>query len=152
MYFQGDKYSGGNTMPNARPRKRPCSICRRWFLPDVRQKGRQNTCSPECRKERHRRQCERWNRKNKSYFKDIYLSQKLEQSTELPPAKPPPRQPHPLIEKKAIVPSSRRLSLHLPWDVIGNEFEKRELIVMDYCIKQLVCHFRRIQPFYNPTG
>jgi len=26
--------------------KRPCSICRKWFTPDVRQKGRQKTCSP----------------------------------------------------------------------------------------------------------
>ena len=124
-------------MPNARPRKRPCSICRRWFLPDVRQKGRQNTCSPECRKERHRRQCERWNRKNKSYFKDIYLSQKLERFS-----KPPPRQSGPDVGKKAIPASSARLHVHLPWDVIGNELEKRQLIIIEYCLGQLINHFR----------
>ncbi len=48
-------------MANAKPRKRPCSICRKWFLPDVRQKGRQTTWSLECRNKKHRRQCEGWN-------------------------------------------------------------------------------------------
>ena len=58
--------------------KRPCSICRKWFQPDVRQKGRQKTCSPDCRQELHRRQCDKWNKKNKEYFKNNYLGKKIE--------------------------------------------------------------------------
>ncbi len=129
-------------MPHARPRKRPCSICRHWFIPDVHQKGRQTTCSSECRKERHRRQCERWNRKNKAYFRDIYLSQKLEKTAEPPEAKPPPSPKLPVVEKKSITFSSGRLNLDLPWDVIGSEFGKRRSIVLGYSMQQLVHHLR----------
>jgi hypothetical protein len=128
-------------MPHARPQKRPCGVCRTWFLPNVRQKGRQVTCSPECSRERHRRQCERWNRKNKSYFKDIYMSQKLEGFTEPPPARPPPKQPGPIVEKKAVASLSTRRHLHLPWDAIENEFGRRQMIIIEYCIGQLVHRF-----------
>ncbi len=75
-------------MANIKPRKRPCSICRKWFLPDVRQKGRQSTCSLACRKEKHRRRCKTWNEKNKTYFKAIYLNKKLEQTNKPPPDNP----------------------------------------------------------------
>lgn len=129
-------------MPNTRPGKRPCSICRRWFLPDVRQKGRQTTCSPECRKERHRRQCECWNRNNKSYFQDIYLSQKLEGFMEQSGGKPPPGVAVGVADKKVILPTSGRGHVPLPWDVIGNEFETRELIIIKYSIGQIVNHCR----------
>jgi hypothetical protein len=46
---------------------------------DVRQKGRQKTCGkPDCMKEQHRRQSEKWNKKNKEYFKNNYLGKKIE--------------------------------------------------------------------------
>jgi len=39
-------------------KKRPCRICRRWFLPDRRVGDRQKVCtSAECQTERHRRNC-----------------------------------------------------------------------------------------------
>ena len=39
-------------------KKRPCRICRRWFLPDRRAGDRQKVCSgKECQRERHRRNC-----------------------------------------------------------------------------------------------
>lgn len=60
-------------------RKRPCRICRRWFLPHPRLKDRQRTCgNPQCKREWHRRMCARWNRKNPDYFKSNYLHKKLE--------------------------------------------------------------------------
>jgi hypothetical protein len=59
-------------------KKRPCRVCRRWFKPDARLKGRQMTCGrPECQREWHRRRCARWNRKNSEYFKAGYLQRKL---------------------------------------------------------------------------
>ncbi|MEA3416175.1 MAG: hypothetical protein U9R02_08490 [Thermodesulfobacteriota bacterium] len=42
-------------MQRAKPRKRPCRVCRRWFLPDGRLKNRQKTCgNPECQRKWHR--------------------------------------------------------------------------------------------------
>lgn len=127
-------------MPNTKPLKRPCSICRRWFLPDVRQNGRQTTCSAECRKARHRRQCERWNRKNKSYFKSIYLSRKLERFTQSCLAKPPPKgsAAASIVEKKGILPPASRLNLHLPYDVMEAEIGRRCLITVEYLIEQVI--------------
>lgn len=59
-------------------KKRPCRVCKRWFRPDARLKGRQMTCgSPECQREWHRRRCAQWNRKNSEYFKASYLQRKL---------------------------------------------------------------------------
>jgi hypothetical protein len=42
-------------------RKRPCRICRRWFVPHPRAGDRQRVCgTPECQRERHRRACQAW--------------------------------------------------------------------------------------------
>ncbi len=42
-------------------KKRPCRICRRWFLPSPRARGRQTTCcETSCQRERHRRACAAW--------------------------------------------------------------------------------------------
>ena len=62
--------------------KRPCSICRKWFQPDVRQKGRQRTCSKDCSNQLHRRACEKWNKKNREYFKNNALNEKIEKLKE----------------------------------------------------------------------
>ena len=49
-------------------RKRPCRICRCWFLPHPRAGPRQQVCSrPECQRERHRRACADWRRRNPDY-------------------------------------------------------------------------------------
>lgn len=42
-------------------RKRPCQICRRWFVPHPRAGDRQRVCgSVDCQRERHRRACRAW--------------------------------------------------------------------------------------------
>lgn len=120
--------------------KRPCSICRKWFTPDVRQKGRQKTCgSPSCMKEQHRRQCERWNQKHKEYFQNNYLGQKIEHSQILQTnscqaasdKKPSLSTPHPTIPI-------------LPCDIILTEYDPKTLIVIQYLIYQIIkrCHGR----------
>lgn len=39
-------------------KKRPCRVCRSWFLPDRRAGDRQKVCSRgDCQRERHRRNC-----------------------------------------------------------------------------------------------
>ncbi len=129
-------------MPNSPPRKRPCSICRKWFLPDVRQKGRQVTCSPECREERHRRKCAEWNRKNRANSKSDYLSKKLEQTAE-PPSMPsmPSMTNSPGFNKNASV-SRSRINLHLPREILRNELGEKNLIIIDYLIEQILARVR----------
>ena len=70
-------------MSKTPPRKRPCRICRRWFLPNARLKDRQMTCGQvRCQREWHRRKCAEWNRKNSDYFKANYLQKKIDAATE----------------------------------------------------------------------
>lgn len=117
-------------MQTTRTRKRPCRICRKWFMPDPRQIGRQKTCNdPECRKESHRRQCSRWNRKNRDYFKANYLSEKLSR------IKDPP--PEPLEKAPAIIPPSR-IKLSLPRDIIAQIIGAPHLIILEYIIAQMM--------------
>ncbi len=124
---------GENTMPRAATSKRPCSICRKWFLPDARRKGRQKTCGdPACKRELHRRQCSKWNQKNAKYFKSIYLSKKLEKTSKPPPEsnKTPP------IATEESFPQNR-IKLDLPRDVILNEISIRQLIILEYIAEQI---------------
>ena len=66
-------------MPRSPTRKRPCRVCKRWFMPHPRLKDRQKTCGDQqCQREWHRRKCELWNHNNVDYFKDNYLDKKLE--------------------------------------------------------------------------
>jgi len=59
--------------------KRPCRICRRWFIPHPRLGERQRTCGDShCRKEWHRKRCAEWNRQNAEYFRTNYLQKKLD--------------------------------------------------------------------------
>lgn len=47
--------------PKPPARKRPCSICRHWFTPNPRVRGRQRVCSdPECQHEAHLRAQRKW--------------------------------------------------------------------------------------------
>jgi hypothetical protein len=64
-------------------RKRPCRVCRRWFRPDPRQKERQYVCGDEdCQRERHRRNCEDWHRRNPDYDRETRLRSKLKKGKE----------------------------------------------------------------------
>lgn len=107
--------------------KRPCCICRKWFLPDMRQKGRQRTCSPDCKDERHRRQCEDWNNKNKAYFKNNYLGKKLEKNVDL--------QTPSTSRKKTL---TRQTKLVLPIEIIATEYGIKPAIIIQYIADQIV--------------
>lgn len=129
-------------MPRAKRRKRPCAICRRWFIPDPRQIGRQKTCGkPDCQREQHRRQCGKWNRKNKRYFKAIYLSEKIER------VKDPPV---PLQESSPPVIPVSRTDLALPKDVIVKTTGAELLVILDYIIEQIIHREARISALEPP--
>ena len=70
-------------MSKTPPRKRPCRICRRWFLPNPRLKDRQMTCGQvQCQRKWHLRKCAEWNSKNSDYFKANYLQKKIDAAIE----------------------------------------------------------------------
>ena len=106
--------------------KRPCSICRKWFQPDVRQIGRQRTCGPDCQKELHRRQCEEWNKKNEAYFKNTYLDKKIEK-----------------VDQQPDLPTKQiQLKLHtrpiLPIESIATEYGAKSAIIIQYLVTQII--------------
>jgi len=114
--------------------KRPCSICRKWFQPNVRQKGRQKTCgNPDCIKERHRKQCEKWNKKNREYFKNNYLGKKIElaENKQLEPSKTDPAFQKPLLLNPSIKPV-------LPCEIIVGEYGIKNLIIIQYLVYQIM--------------
>ena len=59
-------------------RKRPCRICRCWFVPHPRAAGRQHVCSrADCQRERHRRACRNWRQREGPAERAHRLRQRL---------------------------------------------------------------------------
>lgn len=86
------------------PRKRPCSICRRWFRPDSRVGARQRACGkPDCQAARRKKTQARWRAKNPDYAAGYRLQRRNAQE----------RAPEPL---RVPAPLNR-----LPWDVAKDE-------------------------------
>ncbi len=112
-------------MPRAKTRKRPCRICRKWFLPDSRLLSRQKTCgSPECQKQWHKKKCAQWNRRNVSSFRENYLQKKLDSATHS-------------------APSSCAFMPNIPARFIIDWLDLKQFIVIDYLAG---CILRRGQP------
>jgi len=111
-------------------RKRPCRICKRWFMPNAKLKDRQMTCGdPECRREWHRKKCKEWNRKNPDYFKTNYLQKKIMAAT---PAAHLPRS----------FQLNCRLKSGLPLSYVQEVIGIKHLVIIEY-FGQLL--FRRFQ-------
>lgn len=59
-------------------RKRPCRICRCWFIPHPRAGDRQHVCGrADCQRERHRRACRRWRQREGPAERGHRLRQRL---------------------------------------------------------------------------
>ena len=87
------------------PRKRPCSICRRWFRRDARVGDRQHACGkPECQAARRKKTQAKWRANNPDYATGYRIQQRNGQ--EQPPE--PLRLPAPLNR--------------LPWDIAKDQF------------------------------
>ena len=94
-------------------RKRPCSYCRRWFMPDVRVGARQRACStPACQDARRVDTQAEWRAANPTYGAKRRIearaaaAERAEVEARAPP--PPPRLPGALAR--------------LPWDVAQDQF------------------------------
>ncbi len=90
-------------------KKRPCRICRKWFMPNPRLGARQKTCgAEECKDKWHTKQCAQWNRQNRPYFQANHLSKKLdvsqnqEKSSENPPSRSKKVDKSPQLPQKVI--------------------------------------------------
>ena len=123
---------GENRMAKNSRGKRPCAICRKWFQPDVRQKGRQRTCSPACRKKLHRRQCAEYNREHKADSKNNYLAKKLEKAVDQ----------HTSNETATAISLQRQTKPVLPMEVIVNEYGIKPAVIVQYLIGQIITHDR----------
>jgi hypothetical protein len=90
-------------MPDAR--KRPCTICRRWFRPDPRVGSRQRACgNPECQAARRVQTQRNWRESRPDYFTARRIRERGEQDRPPEPLRLPP-------------PLSR-----LPWDIAQDQF------------------------------
>lgn len=67
---------------------RPCSICRKRFVPNPHVGKRQRTCAaPDCKRALHARACKKWHRDNAL----LVLEDRLRQRVIAPPKGPSPR-------------------------------------------------------------
>jgi hypothetical protein len=89
--------------------KRPCCICRRWFVPDGRVGRRQRACSaPTCQTARRARTQASWRRRNPNYFIAHRMQRRRLEAEEAKDAVLPLVLPPPLSQ--------------LPWDVAQEAF------------------------------
>jgi hypothetical protein len=111
-------------------RKKPCSICRKWFQPDARVGTRQRACSRECSDELRRRTQAEWRRQNPEYFKARRLKERSrraraaeEAAQEVREALRTGREP-PAVEERAEAPAVVRMRgelRRLPWEAVQSE-------------------------------
>lgn len=93
--------------------KRPCRICGKWFRVDPREGARQRVCSSAtCQRERHRRACRDWHRRNLGYDADLRRRRRL-QLCPVPPAAPP-------VDPFGVSPL-RKVHLEAARDAVGQE-------------------------------
>jgi len=120
--------------------KRPCSICHKWFQPDVRQKDRQKTCGrSKCQTELHRRNCHDYNKRNKEESANNYLGKKLEQVepkiVKENNKKPPPDAIHPKVSQIPLLPASPFV---LPVEIIIKEYGVRNMVIIHYLVRKII--------------
>ena len=90
----------------ARSRKKPCTICRRWFVPDPRVGKRQRACrKPKCQASRRKKTQASWRANNPDYFIGRRIQKRGAEK----------RRPAPL---RLAAPLSQ-----LPWDIAQDQFK-----------------------------
>lgn len=115
--------------------KRPCRICKKWFVANPRVGTRQKTCgSNECKKKWHAKKCTQWNKKNRAYFQAIHLSKKLQavQNQEASSGKSAPKLP-----KSGKIPK-------LPQEVIQDVIGEQQFVIVEYLSRVLLCSVQEV--------
>lgn len=117
-------------------KKRPCRICKEWFLPNPRLGDRQMTCgTPECQRQWHIRICAQWNLKNKSVAQESYLTGRLKRLAPSSKSSSPPPSP-PESTPQWVSP------LDYPRRVVQEVIGSQQLIIIEYIVRVLL---RRVQ-------
>ena len=131
-------------MAKTSTRKRPCRICRRWFLPDPRLKERQMTCGQtECQRQWHKKKCSEWNRKNRDYFKANYLQKKIDTATQ-------PRG-DPAAALPETVPASR-MNTGMPLEYVKEVLGVHLVIIQEYLAQLLDQRWRLTFHMHHPSN
>lgn len=108
--------------------KRPCRICRKWFIPNPRLGERQKTCgAAECQKQWHKRKCAAWNRNNRVYFQENYLRKRLQIAIAAQLSQSPPH----LAPLEPVAP------LDYPRTVVQEVIGTQPTIIAEYIIRLL---------------
>jgi len=119
-------------------KKRPCRVCRKWFTPNPRLGDRQRTCGDEeCQRKWHARKCAEWNRRNPSYFKEIYLRGRLESFGNVLPDQSP-------SSCRINAPPRRSSPMELPQEVIQEVIEVKQFIIIEYIMRLLRRGFQEV--------
>jgi hypothetical protein len=126
-------------------RKRPCRICGKWFIPNPRLGERQKTCgADECQQRWHAKKCAVWNRRNRSYFKEIYLRRRLESCSGGSPCPSPSPGSTSRTGGSSSPPSV--FPLDLPQEVIQEVMCGQHAVIIGYILRQLM---RGVQEVIN---
>ena len=135
-------------MPKTPIRKRPCRICRQWFLPDPRLKNRQMTCgNAECQRQWHKKKCTEWNRKNTDYFRTNYLQKKIDTATQ-PRGDPEAAIPaHHLVKAPA-----SRMSTGMPLEYVKDVLGVQLVIIQEYLAQLLDQRWRQATHMHHPSN
>jgi len=121
-------------------KKRPCRICRRWFMPNAKVKERQMTCGDEeCQREWHRRKCKAWNKSNAEYFRANYLQKKLETASESAKASKS-TQP----ESGSALSIKRPMKVGLPLEVVQEVISIQQVVIIEYFGQLLIRRFQEV--------
>lgn len=71
-------------MPTRFVKRRPCKVCRKWFLPELHAGDRQHVCGEEaCQRKWHRQACAEWHRRNPDYDRETRLVGRIVKVTSL---------------------------------------------------------------------
>lgn len=101
-------------------KKRPCSICRRWFHPNPRVGDRQRTCGePSCKAAQNRRAQKAWRGRNPDYFVARRLQKQIEEAEAQVEAGEP----------LTVKPPPAELA-RVPWDVAQKAFTPQTLVLL----------------------
>jgi hypothetical protein len=117
--------------------KRPCRICRKWFVPHPRLGDRQMTCgAAECQKQWHKRKCAEWNRNNSAYYREIYLNKRLQIAVAAESARSNPQFTIECLLPPPVAP------LNYPRAVVQEVIGAQPLVIIEYIVRLLK---RRVQ-------
>jgi hypothetical protein len=103
-------------------RKRPCSMCGKWFHPDARVGDRQRVCSlPACQAKRKRKQEAAWRERNANYHTARRWQEARDESPPAVVKTPPPLE-------------------QVPWDLVKTQFGPQQAVILALLVRLLLRH------------